>query len=1212
MRGEQAGTMALNYTVENPISVAVAAGSSIAASCTICAEDERACFIWGDAPCLHLLCILCTVRHIRGELSLASDTRLSCPFPDCGGQISAATLAAAESYIPVDLTNAELRALGADATARARARLMRGARVRALASAALVLGDGVRNCPTATCSAVMLPEPRADGTGIRVLCSDCGTGVCGACALRWDDETLPPLSAARTHRGNLCATLLMLRSAVAEDVTAASAETARVTASAVVDEMEELGSAILTSVKQCPACGVGVSHYRGHACHHIRPGGGCPGVGGAAICGEHWCYVCCGPWPCLRCNTSCDATCDCADCPDCRIGIPCANCCGPRSCRVCSGEAARGPDVQAAWAAHCASAKAEKKRQGWSGPLRAPVSPHPERRARAQAVADARAAVRAVSSAETAGAATLAIHALTRIVLAANARENERLFSDFSAAHSVVRTFLARTPIGTSDELARAALCETTLEFFESVIETRGDVRRASERVDLLAHAGAFSAITQILARSASTPALERRSLGVFAAVLRAGMAIGADVPAEADAALDAIGGLRALVGSARRAAIARDGVVLEAALSAIAGTRINSSSRENDARDFVAPLLVAILLQSPLLTRAHAEDATGGADDTATLSATGLIPLSFSATSAAIIALARACDSAKWEKSSSASLNPSAWDEHDADVTTGSVIVGSLGRSTSDDGATSQPLIPQRGLHPAVDSLVVELTRIEQVGWADGDGLHVGLSLWEGVVVAGALQALSRVSNRAAWSPWMPLPPALRRLLARIPAPPPALAARARVLQFSPRTLRSRLATGNALRREVEEARTIAAVPLWLQILVSPIALFYLAYSGAVWTLAHGLPQLAGHTLLFFDRTLGGLRWCADGFFYCVVYPVSRTAYQYVLSPVGRVISAITRGIFEYVLFPVGRGISILARAIANGISAAIRAVGRGLRATLNAISAYVLTPIGRALHAMGTGLFNYVLAPIGRGIVATVRAVANALKAAANGIFSHVIAPISRAAIWLATFLSNGVKAALNAVYDYILAPCGRGLCYLGTALSSCFKAGCSAVYTFVLAPLGRGFSMGCEAVWMWVVAPFFKYTGRALYYLILLPLYWSTVGLRTGAQYVGLFAYQFAEVIYVRVVLNVVATAVAVRDAVWAVLSPVARAVQSFGAAVGNVVANVVRAVGSAVTSVVMAVVGAVRAVTNAVASATSAAVRTVMTSVWAALRSVRGGR
>ena len=45
---------------------------------------------------------------------------------------------------------------------------------------------------------------------------------------------------------------------------------------------------INATTKPCPHCQFRVSHYHGHACHHIQPGGGCPS------CHKHFCYVCLG------------------------------------------------------------------------------------------------------------------------------------------------------------------------------------------------------------------------------------------------------------------------------------------------------------------------------------------------------------------------------------------------------------------------------------------------------------------------------------------------------------------------------------------------------------------------------------------------------------------------------------------------------------------------------------------------------------------------------------------------------------------------------------------------------------------------------------------------------------------------------------------------------------------------------------------------------
>ena len=84
--------------------------------------------------------------------------------------------------------------------------------------------------------------------------------------------------------------------------------------------------------KACPNCGIRISHYHGHECHHIKPGTGCPG------CGHHFCYMCLHTtgkkWrkEC-DCPTYCTDSCGCPPCPDCKPGKPCEHC--PGHCGQC-------------------------------------------------------------------------------------------------------------------------------------------------------------------------------------------------------------------------------------------------------------------------------------------------------------------------------------------------------------------------------------------------------------------------------------------------------------------------------------------------------------------------------------------------------------------------------------------------------------------------------------------------------------------------------------------------------------------------------------------------------------------------------------------------------------------------------------------------------------------------------------------------------------
>jgi hypothetical protein len=120
---------------------------------------------------------------------------------------------------------------------------------------------------------------------------------------------------------------------------------------------------LATTTKSCPGCSNLVTHYHGHACHHISPG-----QCGKKGCRASWCYSCstvCAGHSCQntvqRCDLFCkstgillfleadptggtypkDSRCSCQICPTCRPGRPCGQCSG--DCVVCKGTVPPGP-----------------------------------------------------------------------------------------------------------------------------------------------------------------------------------------------------------------------------------------------------------------------------------------------------------------------------------------------------------------------------------------------------------------------------------------------------------------------------------------------------------------------------------------------------------------------------------------------------------------------------------------------------------------------------------------------------------------------------------------------------------------------------------------------------------------------------------------------------------------------------------------------------
>lgn len=92
-------------------------------------------------------------------------------------------------------------------------------------------------------------------------------------------------------------------------------------------QSEEL---IMATYKPCPRCRAPITCFKGHACHHIRPGGGC------SVCHHQFCYMCLAPWHTCRCPTYCTDNCGCPSCPTCQPGQACDGCDGDGRCPSCN------------------------------------------------------------------------------------------------------------------------------------------------------------------------------------------------------------------------------------------------------------------------------------------------------------------------------------------------------------------------------------------------------------------------------------------------------------------------------------------------------------------------------------------------------------------------------------------------------------------------------------------------------------------------------------------------------------------------------------------------------------------------------------------------------------------------------------------------------------------------------------------------------------
>ena len=250
-------------------------------TCPLC-EIASPLLAWAPpgSSCTHAYCAHCTVNIIRLELGVDDDGRLCCPVPECRATIAAASLEAAAS-LPGDDS---CRPLSADALVRARARLQvarkRDASGRA-AQLTAVLGRPCVVCPNPTCDAVVATDAHVEtAVGRLILCEACAMPLCVLCGAGWADSDSSVGIAnnsgyagarpAPTHSGKTCAEVARSRAAAAAEAAAKDAASSRAAASSAAADLALLD--VLPTLKQCLQCGEGISHYRGHACHHISPG----------------------------------------------------------------------------------------------------------------------------------------------------------------------------------------------------------------------------------------------------------------------------------------------------------------------------------------------------------------------------------------------------------------------------------------------------------------------------------------------------------------------------------------------------------------------------------------------------------------------------------------------------------------------------------------------------------------------------------------------------------------------------------------------------------------------------------------------------------------------------------------------------------------------------------------------------------------------------
>lgn len=197
----------------------------------------------------------------------------------------------------------------------------------------------------------------------------------------------------------------------------------------------------------------------------------------------------------------------------------------------------------------------------------------------------------------------------------------------------------------------------------------------------------------------------------------------------------------------------------------------------------------------------------------------------------------------------------------------------------------------------------------------------------------------------------------------------------------------------------QVIAAAEVAAVPLWLKVLVSPLALVLLTWRGLGWLLIDALPLAIGYGVAGVSRAVS----CLDF--------LGAAIFDFLLVPCFNAMKLINKRL----LLPTVQGLGLAGEAV---YARALSPAASGMRAAVKWALDTMVQPSAKAMSVAASLVWDRALVPSGRAAASAAAHAGSAISSAASLTRDRVLVPVG-----------NGAAAGLRWALEHLIAPSARG---------------------------------------------------------------------------------------------------------------------------------------------------------------------------------------